>query len=409
MQQDKHIPAILAVVIFSIFAFTGGYLLGQSPVAPINLFGIVNGRIVQNPDDVKAFWEVWDLIHTRYLRQPVDDAALMDGAINGMLETLGDPHTRYLSPSDQEVAEQSMSGEFQGIGAEVENVDGAITIVTPIDGSPAQAAGLQPGDILREADGVPLTDMDISEAAALVRGPAGTTVRLLIERDGETFTVDIIRDVIKLPSARGEMLDEGIAYIRLSRFANDTDQELQNILTDLLAQNPTGIILDLRRNPGGALDTTVNIADQFLPEGVALVERFGDGREREFQSGDKGLAEGIPLVVLIDEGSASASEVLAGAIQDRGRGVLIGNTSFGKGTVQTWQTLANDGGVRITIAEWLTPDKASIHETGLTPDYSIPLDPDNPDEDTQLQAAIDYLLGKTIISIPPAETEPENN
>jgi carboxyl-terminal processing protease len=409
MQQDKHIPAILAVVIFSIFAFTGGYLLGQSPVAPVNLFGIVNGRTVQNPDDIKAFWEVWDLIHTRYLRQPVDDAALMDGAINGMLETLGDPHTRYLSPSDQEAATQSMSGEFQGIGAEVENVDGAITIVTPIDGSPAQAAGLQPGDILREADGVPLTDMDISEAAALVRGPAGTTVRLLIERDGETFEVEITRDVIKLPSARGEMLDEGIAYIRLSRFANNTDQELQDILTDLLAQNPTGIILDLRRNPGGALDTTVNIADQFLPEGVALVERFGDGRERQFQSSGKGLAEDIPLVVLIDEGSASASEVLSGAIQDRGRGVLIGNTSFGKGTVQTWQTLANDGGVRITIAEWLTPDKDSINETGLTPDYFIPLDPDNPDEDAQLQAAIDYLLGKTIISIPPAEEELENN
>ncbi len=409
MQQDKHIPAILAVVIFSIIAFTSGYLLGQSPVAPVNLFGLVNGRSLSNPDDIKAFWEVWDLIHTRYLRQPVDDAALMDGAINGMLETLGDPHTRYLSPADQEAAEQSMSGEFQGIGAEVENVDGAITVVSPIDGSPAQAAGLQPGDILREADGVPLTGMDISEAAALVRGPAGTTVRLLIERDGETFAVNITRDVIKLPSARGEMLAEGIAYIRLSRFANNTDQELQDILTDLLAQNPTGIILDLRRNPGGALDTTVNIADQFLPEGVTLVERFGDSREQEFQSSDKGLAEDIPLVVLIDEGSASAAEVLAGAIQDRGRGILIGNTSFGKGTVQTWQTLANDGGVRITIAEWLTPAKASINETGLTPDYFIPLDPDNPDKDAQLQAAINYLLGKTIISIPPAEEEPENN
>ncbi len=409
MQQDKHIPAILAVAIFSIIAFTSGYLLGQSPVAPVNLFGLVNGRSLSNPDDIKAFWEVWDLIHTRYLRQPVDDAALMDGAINGMLETLGDPHTRYLSPADQEAAEQSMSGEFQGIGAEVENVDGAITVVSPIDGSPAQAAGLQPGDILREADGVPLTGMDISEAAALVRGPAGTTVRLLIERDGETFAVNITRDVIKLPSARGEMLAEGIAYIRLSRFANNTDQELQDILTDLLAQNPTGIILDLRRNPGGALDTTVNIADQFLPEGVTLVERFGDSREQEFQSSDKGLAEDIPLVVLIDEGSASAAEVLAGAIQDRGRGILIGNTSFGKGTVQTWQTLANDGGVRITIAEWLTPAKASINETGLTPDYFIPLDPDNPDKDAQLQAAINYLLGKTIISIPPAEEEPENN
>lgn len=409
MQQDKHIPAILAVVIFSIFAFTGGYLLGQSPVAPVNLFGIVNGRTLNNPDDIKAFWEVWDLAHTRYLRQPVDDTALIDGAINGMLDTLGDPHTRYLSPSDQEAATQSMSGEFQGIGAEVESVDGAVTIVTPIDGSPAQAAGLQPGDILREADGVSLTGMDVTEAAALVRGPAGTTVHLVIERDGETFELAITRDVVKLASARGEMLDEGIAYIRLSRFANDTDQELQNILTDLLAQNPTGIILDLRRNPGGALDTTVNIADQFLPEGVTLVERFGDSRERQFQSSDKGLAEDIPLVILIDEGSASASEVLAGAIQDRGRGALIGNTSFGKGTVQTWQTLANDGGVRITIAEWLTPDKTSIHETGLTPDYFIPLDPDNPDEDTQLQAAIDYLLGKTIISIPPAEEEPENN
>ncbi len=316
MQQDKHIPAILAVAIFSIIAFTGGYLLGQSPAAPVNLFGLVNGRAVQNPDDVKAFWEVWDLVHTRYLRQPVDDTALMDGAINGMLETLGDPHTRYLPPADQEAAEQSMSGEFQGIGAEVESVDGAITIVAPIDGSPAQAAGLQPGDILREADGVPLTGMDVSEAAALVRGPAGTTVRLLIERDGETFTVDITRDVIKLPSARGD---------------------------------------------------------------------------------------------LIDEGSASASEVLSGAIQDRGRGVLIGDTSFGKGTVQTWQTLANDGGVRITIAEWLTPDKSSINETGLTPDYFIPLDPDNPEEDAQLQAAIDYLLGKPITSIPPAEEEPANN
>ncbi len=409
MQREKHIPVILTAAILIIIAFTGGYLLGQSPVAPVNLFGVVNGRATQSPDDVKAFWEVWDLIHSRYLRQPVDDAALIEGAINGMLATLDDPHTRYLSPADQEAAEQSMSGEFQGIGAEVESVDGAITIVAPIDGSPAQAAGLRPGDILREADGVPLTGMDVSEAAALVRGPAGTTVRLLIERDGKTFTVDITRDVIKLPSARGEMLDEGIAYVRLSRFANNTDEELADILTTLLAQNPTGIILDLRRNPGGALDTTVNIADQFLPEGVTLVERFGDGREQKFQSSDKGLAEEIPLVVLIDEGSASASEVLAGAIQDRGRGVLIGDTSFGKGTVQTWQTLANDGGVRITIAEWLTPDKSSINETGLTPDYFIPLDPDNPEEDAQLQAAIDYLLGKPITSIPPAEEEPANN
>lgn len=414
MEENTHhtstqAPAVLAIVILFIFAFSGGYLLGQSSFAPVNVFGLQNGRTVQNPDDLAAFWEVWDLVHTRYLRQPVNDTQLLEGAINGMLDSLGDQHTRYLPPTDQQAAEQSMSGEFQGIGAEVESVDGALTIVAPIDGSPAKEAGLIPGDILREADGVSLTGMDVSEAAGLVRGPAGTTVHLVIERDGELFEVDIIRDVIKLASARGEMLDNGIAYVRLSQFANDTDEELQGILADLMTQNPVGLILDLRQNPGGALDTTVNIADQFLPDGVVLVERFGDGRERKFQSSDKGLAEQIPLVVLIDEGSASASEVLSGAIQDRGRGVLIGNTSFGKGTVQTWQTLANHGGIRLTIAEWLTPDEVSIHEKGLTPDYFIPLNPDNPEDDTQLQAAVDYLLGKTIISVPPAEAEPGNN
>jgi carboxyl-terminal processing protease len=177
-----------------------------------------------------------------------------------------------------------------------------------------------------------------------------------------------------------------------------------------MAENPSGMILDLRRNPGGALDTTVEIADQFLEEGLVLVERFGDGEERPFEASDEGLAEDIPMVVLVDEGSASASEVLAGAIQDRDRGIIIGQVSFGKGTVQTWHTLSNDGGVRVTIAEWLTPDKGSINEVGLTPDYYIPL-PEPEDgvefEDIQLQAAIDYLQGETIISVPP-EPEPQN-
>jgi carboxyl-terminal processing protease len=391
----------VAVLIF--FAFLGGYVLAQSPVAPLQVFAETAVPATSNTD-FAPFWEVWDLIHDRYLRQPVDDVALVEGAIDGMLATLGDPHTRYLSPQDQSAAQESMAGEFQGIGAEVEDVDGNITVVTPIDGSPAEAAGIQPGDILRQSDGVDLTGMDVTEAAALVRGPAGTTVSLVIERDGEQFTVDIVRDVIKLATVRGEILEEGIAYLRLSRFGNTTDEELAELLPDLLAENPSGLILDLRRNPGGALDTTVEIADQFLDDGLVLVERFGDGEERPFEANDDGLAQDIPMVVLIDEGSASASEVLAGAIQDRGRGILIGQISFGKGTVQTWHTLSNDGGVRVTIAEWLTPDKNSIHEIGLTPDYYIPL-PEFEEgvefQDTQLQAAIDFLQGKTIISVPP--------
>jgi carboxyl-terminal processing protease len=392
-----------SLALFGVLFFLGGYVFGQSPVAPLQVFADTAVPSETNTN-FAPFWEVWDLVHDRYLRQPVDDVALIEGAIDGMLATLDDPHTRYLSPQDQSAAQESMAGEFQGIGAEVEDVDGNITVVSPIDGSPAEAAGIQPGDILREADGVDLTGMDVTEAAALVRGPAGTTVSLVIERNGELLNLDIVRDVIKLATVRGEILEEGIAYVRLSRFGNTTDEELAELLPDLLAENPSGLILDLRRNPGGALDTTVEIADQFLNDGLVLVERFGDGEERPFEANDDGLAQDIPMVVLIDEGSASASEVLAGAIQDRGRGVIIGQISFGKGTVQTWHTLSNDGGVRVTIAEWLTPEKHSIHEIGLTPDYYIPL-PEFEEgiafEDTQLQAAIDFLQGKSIVSIPP--------
>ncbi|MCA9945167.1 MAG: S41 family peptidase [Ardenticatenaceae bacterium] len=406
--MNSRLASGFSLAVLGLLFFLGGYVLGQSPIAPLQVFG---GTAVSSSTDTDfaPFWEVWELVHERYLRQPVDDVALVEGAIDGMLATLDDPHTRYLSPQDQSAAQESMAGEFQGIGAEVEDVDGNITVVSPIDGSPAEAAGIQPGDILRQADGVELTGMDVTEAAALVRGPAGTTVSLVVERDGELLNIDIVRDVIKLATVRGEILAEGIAYVRLSRFGNTTDEELEELLPDLLAQNPSGLILDLRRNPGGALDTTVEIADQFLAEGLVLVERFGDGEERPFETNDEGLAQDIPMVVLVDEGSASAAEVLAGAIQDRGRGTLIGQISFGKGTVQTWHTLSNDGGVRVTIAEWLTPDKNSIHEIGLTPDYYIPL-PEFQEgiefEDTQLQAAIDFLEGKTIISVPP---EPDLN
>jgi len=405
----SRFTAGFTLTLLVVFSFLGGYVLAQSPAAPVQVFAdtAVTGH---TSEQFAPFWEVWDLVHERYLRQPVDDMALIEGAIDGMLATLDDPHTRYLSPQDQSAAQESMAGEFQGIGAEVEDVDGNITVVTPIDGSPAAAAGIQPGDILRQADGVELTGLGVTEAAALVRGPAGTTVSLVIERDGELLNIDIVRDVIKLATVRGEILEEDIAYVRLSRFGNNTDEEMANLLPDLLAENPSGLILDLRRNPGGALDTTVEIADQFLAEGLVLVERFGDGEERPFEATDEGLAEDIPMVVLIDEGSASASEVLAGAIQDRDRGIIIGQVSFGKGTVQTWHTLSNDGGVRVTIAEWLTPDKGSINEVGLTPDYYIPL-PEPEDgvefEDIQLQAAIDYLQGETIISVPP-EPEPQN-
>jgi carboxyl-terminal processing protease len=408
MKERVFTITTIAIIIF--LAFSLGYFLGQSPWAPYPLFGAAT----TTPDEAKEafapFWEAWDLVHTRYYDLPVDDDLLTEGAIDGMLSVLGDDHTRYLSPSDEAAARQSMSGEFQGIGAEVEGRDGFITVVSPIEGSPAEAAGLRPGDRLLEADGVELTGMDVSEAAALVRGPAGTAVLLLIGRGDEQFELEIVRDLVALRSVRSEIMDENIAYLRLNRFGDKSGEELSDALAELMAANPRGLILDLRRNPGGALDTAVDIADEFLPEGIILRERFGNGNERLYESSEEGQAEEIPLVVLIDEGSASASEVLAGAIRDEHRGTLIGQTTFGKGTVQTWQALSNGGGVRLTIARWLTPDENWVHKEGLDPDYFIPMpefDPNVEFEDTQLQAAIDFLMGETIISVPPEIDESE--
>lgn len=402
MKERVFTIATVAIIIF--LAFGLGYFLGQSPWAPYPLFGAATTTPDEAEEAFAPFWEAWNLVHTRYYDLPVDDNLLTEGAIDGMLSVLGDDHTRYLSPSDEEAARQSMSGEFQGIGAEVEGRDGFITVVSPIEGSPAEAAGLQPGDRLLRADGVDLTGMDVSEAAALVRGPAGTAVLLLVARGEEQFELEIVRDVVALKSVRSEILDDNIAYLRLNRFGDNSGEELSDALAALMAANPQGLILDLRRNPGGALDTAVVIADEFLPEGTILIERFGNDNERLYESTDKGQAEEIPLVVLIDEGSASASEVLAGAIRDEKRGTLIGQTTFGKGTVQTWASLSNGGGVRLTIARWLTPNETWVHKQGIAPDYFIPLPEFNPDveyEDTQLQAAIDFLLGEKIISVPP--------
>lgn len=379
-------------------AFNAGYLLAESPIAPISLFGPKSTTPDEASEQFNAFWEVWDLAHNRFFDQPLDNDRLVEGAIDGMLAALDDPHTRYLSPEDEAEAREDMDGSFQGIGAEVEEVDGDVIIVSPIDGSPAQAAGLLPGDILRQADGIDLAGMSLDKVVTLVRGPAGEAIRLQIEREGVLFDVELIRDVIKLASVRSEMLEEGIAYVRLSRFGSSTDQELEDTLEKLLDSQPQGLILDLRRNPGGSLDTVVRIADLLLPEGPILVERFGDGRERVLESSREGMAEEIPMVVLVDEGSASASEVLAGAIQDRGRGILIGQQTFGKGTVQTWHRLSNGGGVRITVARWLTPNQSWIHEQGLTPDYMVKLldgtAGQGDEQDRQLQAAISYLLGR---------------
>jgi carboxyl-terminal processing protease len=395
--MNKRSLKIVLLLLYTVVVFGGAYALGYN-AWPLTELGVPSSTMPAEAEEVfDPFWEVWNLVNEQYFDQPVDPETLTEGAIEGMLATLDDPHSRYLSPSMEESARQSMEGELQGIGVLVEMVDGQITVVSPFEGSPADEAGLQPGDVLLEAAGTDLRELGLNEAAELIRGPAGTTIRLLIQRDQEQFEVEIERDVIEIPSVRGEMLESDVAYVRLSRFANPTPEQLRSTLEELLAQEPRGLVLDLRNNPGGGLNTAVDVADEFLDEGVVLTERFGSGQERVFRSEEGGVAQEIPMAVLINEGSASASEVLAGAIRDRERGTLVGQTTFGKGTVQTWHALSNGGGVRITTARWLTPGGHWVNEGGITPDVVVSMPetfPGESAEDPQLEAAVDLLLAQ---------------
>ncbi|MCO5184218.1 MAG: S41 family peptidase [Anaerolineae bacterium] len=396
----RKLSTSVLMVVYSVLLIVAGIWIGQSDIFVMLSGGISADTPTSLRREFAPFWEVWSFVHEEYFDQPLDNTDLVEGAIRGMLETLGDRNTIYLPPSEHQASEDRFNGQFQGIGTTIEMIDDRVVIVTPYEGSPAEMAGLRPGDVLVSADGTDLTGLDIAEVGALVRGPAGTVVVLEIDRDGEIFTVDVTRDIIDVPSVRTELLDDGIGYVRINQFGDRTDEELNEQLPALIAQEPVGLVIDLRNNPGGGLNTVVDIAEQFIPEGVILTERFGDGREVVFESDEGGLATAIPLAVLINEGSASASEVLAGALRDQGRGVLIGNTSFGKGTVQNNRTLSNGGGVRITIARWLTPDGEWVHETGLQPDFVVlfPED-DSAESDIQLQAAVDYLLGREVTGV----------
>jgi carboxyl-terminal processing protease len=344
----------------------------------------------------KPFWESWDVLHERYVDQPLDDEALMRGAIRGMLEALGDQHTSYMDPDQFRQANIPLDGEYEGIGAWVDTNATYLTIVSPMPGSPAEKAGLKPGDQIIAIDGDDMTGIDGNLVIRRVLGPAGTLVRLTILREGiiEPFDVDITRARITIPSVDSRMLDDNIAYVQLLTFGETTTNDLRNTLRELLRQNPDGLILDLRNNGGGYLNTAIDVASEFILDGVVMYEQFGDGSRQTFQANGRGLATDIPLVVLVNGGTASASEIVAGAIQDRGRGIVVGTTTFGKGSVQTWAELSDgQGALRVTIARWFTPSDRLIHETGIEPDIIVEL-PEEVSEletDVQLERAIEVL------------------
>ena len=352
--------------------------------------------------DFTTFYDTWELIADEYdgALPPADE--LIQAAISGSLEALDDNYTRYVAPDVAERMRQDMEGAVEGIGAMVqENDDGLFEIVRPIDGQPADLAGLQPGDVLIEVDGQSVLEYSFDEVILMVRGPAGTTVNLKVLREGEPepLAFSIVRARFEVAVVEYEMLPTEmtggatIGYIRLTEFGATAEAKLLEALAAVLAEQPTGLIFDLRDNPGGYLDQSVAVADAFLPAGVALFERNIRGLDQTFTTDDGDAAEAIPLVVLVNAGSASASEIVAGAIQDRGRAVLVGETTFGKGSVQQIHTLADGGELRITVARWYTPDNHTIQDEGITPDIEV-ASPENLGglEDGQLMRAVESIL-----------------
>ncbi len=401
MEPNRGINKILigcAIVVLLFGCLAAGFITGRlSNNLSLNLPSSTTTTSSTGTEELfKPFWEAWQLVHDEYLVQPVDDVKMMQGAIRGMMDSLGDPHSAYMDPVEYSDATAPLEG-YSGIGAWVNTEGEFLTVTEPMKDSPAEAAGIKAGDQIVAIDGVDMTGILAELARQKVLGPAGTQVVLTIKREGvdQPFDVTVTRAQITIPSTEYKMLDNNIAYIRLNAFSNTTSDELRAAVKDLLTNNPRGLILDLRYNSGGYLDAAIQVGSEFLSNGVVAYEEYGDGTRNTFNVTGDGIATKIPMVVLVNEWSASASELVAGALQDRGRAQLVGVTTYGKGTVQNWIALSdNEGAVRVTIARWLTPESRNVTGTGLTPDVEVKISDADAQAgiDTQLNRAMEILL-----------------
>ena len=412
-RPTRRLPVLpLAIALVAILAggalFMSGYTMGRQ-------MALEPGTPAASSDAFEPFWDTYRTITQRYAGGEVDQAALIQGAIRGMIEALEDPYSSYLTSEEYRQSLQGISGQFEGIGAEMatEAADGTqgcaplgpdctLVVIAPLEGSPAERAGLEPGDLVLAADGSGFDGLTIGDALDRVRGPKGTEVTLTVRRDGgPPFDLTITRDVIQQREVRAELLDGNIGYLRLAGFSDASALQLESEISRQLEAGATSFILDLRGNPGGYVTAARDIASEFIAEGVLFWEEAADGDQVATSAVAGGVATDpeLELVCLIDAGSASASEIVAGALQDQERATLVGQTTFGKGTVQQWQELPGEGGAfRLTVAKWLTPDKRWIHDTGITPDVLVEVPADLPaDEDPIRDRAVELLGGSSAI------------
>lgn len=343
--------------------------------------------------DLDIFWETWNAMEANFLYQEkLKTKDQVYGATKGLVKSLTDPYTVFMSPKETQEFDESINGEFEGIGAEISIRDDQLTIVAPLKGSPAEKSGLKPGDIIYKINDETSFGMTVEEAVMKIRGPKGGKITLTVLRKDEKKPIEIviIRDNIVIYSVEWEMKDS-VAVITISQFGSNVTKEFLDIVSEILLESPRGIIVDLRNNGGGLLDACVKILTDFLPEKIVVKtkgRKFGD--TGDLMSGRDGSFLNTPLVVLTNEGSASASEIFAGAIQDHNRGLVLGAKTFGKGSVQNVIPLSDGSSLKVTIAEWLTPNGRSIHEEGIEPDEFIEPSEDG-ETDPAMQRALDLV------------------
>jgi carboxyl-terminal processing protease len=385
--------------------FFGGYLYGKGPdfLGNVQAEGIF-GTTVTVPADIAAdvdfelFWQVWSLVRERYVDQPVSDQDLFEGALQGLMYGLNDPYSAYFTPKMAEEFSQELSGSFFGIGAELGlNDTGGLVVVAPISDTPAERAGVRAGDAILAIDGTDTLGMTVSQAVGIIRGEKGTDVTLTLLGAGETEarTVTITRDEIRIESVKTTIRPDGIGVVEVSMFGDDTIASFGEAADTLEAANVKGIIVDMRNNPGGYLEAAIALAGYWTGSNTVMQEEIR-GERTEFAGDGDGRFADVPTVVLVNGGSASASEIFAGALQDYGYATVIGEQTFGKGSVQEYQELPDGGAVKITVARWLTPKGRSIDKEGIAPDQEVTrtLDDYHANLDPQLDAAIRFLTTK---------------
>lgn len=396
-QKITQKKAIIALIVVFICAFASGVLTGQSLLPRQAIFdGIF--FLPTNNFDQTLFLKVWDSIKGSYIQKDISDQDLFYGSLKGMVSGLEDPYSVFLDPELAKKFLSEMSGDFEGVGIEIGIKNNRLTIIAPLPNTPAARAGLRPGDKIYAVDEKDTNGMSLDEVATLIRGKKGTPVILTIfrEEEKESRDIEVVRAKITIRTVSWELLEDEkskIAHIKLSHFSNNTENDFKKISQVVLRSNPDGIILDLRSNPGGYLDTSVDIAGYWLGEKVVVVSKDRQESEKQYHSNGQSEFQEIPTIVLINQGSASASEILAGALQDYHQATILGEKSFGKGSVQELERFFDGSALKLTIAYWYTPEGRSIDEHGIDPDIEVEMTAEDYDQDRdpQLDKALEIL------------------